>query len=338
MRRLVLTLSLAALSAACSQKSGSDKKGPFVAEGNGVSVTAEEFKARLDEQSPFIRSRYTTLERKKEFLDNLVRFEILAKEAERQGLDKDPDVALTLRKVMVQKLVQKSFGDQAEAGKLPDAETKDYYDKHRDEYVKPLRLRVYQILVKAPASGPERAKKKDAASKLLAQVRAEEKKNQLAFVGIAREKSEDEATKALGGDLNFRSKDELEKLYGKAAADAAFALKDGEVSGVVESPQGFHVFKVAGRQEAIDRPFEQVKVQISQKLFREKKTKEFDEFVKKLRDTANVKFNDAELEKVAVAGAPAGAPGMPGMPAGGPLHGGQPPAMPPPAAPAPAQK
>ena len=84
MRRLVLSLSVAALAAACSsQKSGPEKKGPFVAEGNGVAVSAEEFKARLDEQSPFIRSRYTTIERKKEFLDNLVRFEVLAKEAER---------------------------------------------------------------------------------------------------------------------------------------------------------------------------------------------------------------------------------------------------------------
>lgn len=332
MRRLVLSLSLAALAAACSQKSGSEKKGPFVAEGNGVAVSAEEFKARLDEQSPFIRSRYTTLERKKEFLDNLVRFEVLAKEAERQGLDKDPDVQNTLRKVMVQKLVQKSFGDQEAAGKLPDTETREYYDKHKDEYVKPLRLRVYQILVKAPAAGADRAKKQDAARKILAQLRAEEKKNQLAFVSVAREKSEDDATKALGGDLNFRSRDDLEKLLGKAAADAAFALKDGETSGLLESPQGFLILKVAGRQEAVERPFEQVKGQISQKLYRERKTKEFDEFVKKLRETAAVKVNDAELEKVAVQGAPA--PGMPaGMPAGGPLHGGQPPAMPPPAAP-----
>ena len=155
------------------------------------------------------------------------------------------------------------------------------------------------VVVKAPASGPERAKKQDAARKALAQLRAEEKKNQLAFVSVAREKSEDEATKGLGGDLNFRSKDELEKLYGKAAADAVFALKDNESSGLVESPQGFLILKVAGRQEAVEKTFEQVKGQISQKLYRERKTKEFDDFVKKLRETAAVKVNEAELEKIA---------------------------------------
>jgi len=306
----LFALAVLALAAAC-QKGGTEKKGPLVAEGNGLAVTAEEFKARIDEQSPFIRSRYTSIERKKEFLDNLLRFEVLAKEAQRQGLDKDPEVQLTVKKVMVQRLVQKSFGEAADALKtVGEPEAKTYYDQHRDEYVKPLRLRLYQIQLSAPATGPERARKQAAARKVLDQVRAEEKKNQLAFVSIAKEKSEDQASRATGGDLGFKSRDEAEKAFGKAAADAAFELKDGQTSGLVESPQGFHVFKVAGRQEAMERSFDQVKAQIAQKLFRERKTKEFDEFVKKLRDEAKIQVNDAELEKVAVAAAPAApAPG-----------------------------
>jgi peptidyl-prolyl cis-trans isomerase C len=325
----LFALAVLALAAAC-QKGGTEKKGPLVAEGNGIAVTAEEFKARIDEQSPFIRSRYTSIERKKEFLDNLLRFEVLAKEAQRQGLDKDPEVQLTVKKVMVQRLVQKSFGEAADALKaVGEAEAKTYYDQHRDEYVKPLRLRLYQIQLSAPAAGPERAKKQAAARKVLDQVRAEEKKNQLAFVSIAKEKSEDQASRGTGGDLGFKSREEVEKAWGKAAADAAFELKDGQTSGLVESPLGFHVFKVAGRQEAMERSFEQVKAQIAQKLFRERKTKEFDEFVKKLRDEAKLQVNDAELEKVAVAAAPA-AP-APGAAPQQPPHGAPAPA---PAAPA----
>ena len=318
-----------ALLAACSG-AGPEKKGPFVAQGNGVSVSAEEFKARLDEQSPFIRSRFSTLDRKKEFLDNLIRFEVLAREAQRQGLDKDPEVQLTLKKVMVQRLVQKRFGDpQDAASKVPEADVKDYYEKHHDEFVKPLRLRVYHILVKAPAPGPERARKQAEARKVLAQLLAEEKKNAFAFPAVAREKSDDAASKAAGGDLGFKSQDELEKASGKAVADAAFALQNNQTSGLVESPEGFHILRVAGRQEAIDRSLDQVKMQIAQKLHREKMTRDFDDFVKKLRDDAAVKVDDAELEKVQVAAAPPGGPGMPGMM-------GMPPGHPPGVAPAPA--
>ncbi len=93
LRRIVPAALVVLALAACSQDKGPKKTGPAVATGNGITVTADEFKARLDEQSPFIRSRYSTLERKKEFLDNLIRFEVLAKEAERQGGDGGGDDA-----------------------------------------------------------------------------------------------------------------------------------------------------------------------------------------------------------------------------------------------------
>jgi hypothetical protein len=64
-----------------------------VAEGLGVRITAADFAARMAEQSPFIRSRYGTLERKLEFLDTLIRFELLAAEARRRGLERGPPPA-----------------------------------------------------------------------------------------------------------------------------------------------------------------------------------------------------------------------------------------------------
>src|SRR5579859_5988463 len=84
---------LAATSLACGRKGGSESKsGPAVATVGNDTITADEFKKRLEETSPFLRARYTTLERKKEFLDNLIRNELLAQEAEKQGLDKSPAV------------------------------------------------------------------------------------------------------------------------------------------------------------------------------------------------------------------------------------------------------
>jgi len=335
LRATVLPALALALAAACSPQP--KKSGPAVAKGDGVLVTADEFKARLDEQSPFIRQRYTTLERKKEFLDNLVRFEVLAKAAQKQGLDKDPDVLMTVKKVMVQKLVQKTFTEGDPVKEIPEADARKYYDDHKEEYLKPEKVRLSAILVAAPATGPERAKKSAQVKKLLARVKAEEKKNLLtAFATVAREVSEDAATKTAGGDVGMKGKDELEKAYGKEFAGPAFALEQGALA-VLEGPQGFWVVKATGRQPAVDRSFDQVRGQIANRLYREKRTKDFDEYVKRLREEAHVTVYDAELEKVAVAPANAGGaeamPGMPRMPPG--MRGGGPgPGIAPPAPPA----
>src|SRR5262249_7336304 len=74
-----------------------------------VTITLGEFQERINRQSPYIRARYTSLEQKKEFLDSLVRFEVLAKEAYKRGLDKDPEVVRTMKQVMIQKLMRDEF-------------------------------------------------------------------------------------------------------------------------------------------------------------------------------------------------------------------------------------
>jgi peptidyl-prolyl cis-trans isomerase C len=324
MIRRILFVAATVTLAACGN-SGPKKTGPAVATGKDITITADEFKARLDEQSPFIRARYNTLERKKEFLDNLVRFEVLAEEAKRQKLDQDPEVQLTLRKIMVQKLVQRSFQDGAAGKELPDAELQKYYDEHKDEFVRPRKARVAAIVLNAPAGTPDRAKKVAVAQKAIAKVKAEEKKNPMAFQQAVGEFTEDAASKGVSGDLGFKSADELEKSFGKELATAAFTLKAGETSGVIQGTQGVYVIRVAGVQEELSRSFDQVKAQISQKLSREKRTREFDELVKKLRDEAKVTIDDKALEAVVVTAPPAGPPGTPGMPGN----------MPPPAPPAP---
>jgi peptidyl-prolyl cis-trans isomerase C len=102
-----------------------------------VTITLGEFQERINRQSPYIRARYTSLEQKKEFLDSLVRFEVLAKEAYRRGLDKDPEVVRTMKQVMIQKLMRDEFDAKITAESITDAEMKAFYDGNLAEYVKP---------------------------------------------------------------------------------------------------------------------------------------------------------------------------------------------------------
>jgi peptidyl-prolyl cis-trans isomerase C len=324
LRRLSLAAALLA-ALACSKPGKAAKKGPVVAEGGGITITADELKARLDEQSPMIRQSFQNLERKKQFLDNMLRFELLARAAEKEGLADDPDVQFTLKKVMVSKYYQRFFQNQDAAKNVPETDIQKYYGDHADEFHRPARVHAVHLFLKAEPSSPERAKKAAQAKKLLAKVLADEAKNPAALPAAARESSEDLATKPLGGDLALKTRDELEKSYGKQVADAAFTLADNQTApSVIETQQGFHLLRVVGRQPELNRSLEEVKPQIAARLNSERKTKEFDEFVKKLREDAHIKLNDAEIEKVAVSLPPGGAVGMMGPHGGMGMPQGQP--------------
>ena len=62
--------------------------------------------------------------------------------------------------------------------------------------------------------------------------------------------------------------------------------------------------KLGARQAPINRPFDEVKAQLAARIGREARTKEFDEFIRKLREKSSIKVNDAELEKIVVATPP----------------------------------
>ena len=113
--RVVLLLALLLL--ACSKGEGTSRGSgarnePVLARGRGIAVTEADFRAKLTEQSPFSRAYDGTMERKKDLLETVIRFELLAKEAEEQGLDKDPEVRAALKRVMVQKLLRKALDER----------------------------------------------------------------------------------------------------------------------------------------------------------------------------------------------------------------------------------
>ncbi len=131
-----------------SPPQSAEELGTPLAKIDDVTITIGEFQERINRQSPYIRARYTSLEQKKEFLDSLVRFEMLAKEAYRRGLDKDPEVVRTMKQVMIQKLMRDEFDSKVTADSVTDAEMKAYYDANLAEYVKPEEVRASAIILK----------------------------------------------------------------------------------------------------------------------------------------------------------------------------------------------
>ena len=258
-----------------------------------VVITLGELQERINRQSPYIRARYTSLEQKKDFLDSMVRFEILAKEAARRGLDKDPEVVRTMKQVMIQKLMRDEFDAKVTADTISDDEMKKYYDANVAEYVKPEEVRASAIILKNKAQ----------ADRVVLEAKGEPGKTNKGFRDLVTKYSADEDTKLRGGDLRYFSLGDLaSKDVPAAVAKAGFGLVNtGDVSGVVDAGNGsFYVLKQTGRRKSMTKTFDDAKAQIRNKLFRDKRLQAQKDFIDNLRAKAQIEVNDANLAKVRV--------------------------------------
>jgi peptidyl-prolyl cis-trans isomerase D len=164
-----------------------------------------------------------------------------------------------------------SLDKLAEQTVVSEDELKAWYDGHQAQYRTPERRQASHILIGVPKGAPdaERAKAKKRAEELLVQV----KKNPAGFADLAGRNSQDPGSAAKGGDLGLFSHGMMVKPFD----DAAFALKEGEISGVVESDFGFHIIKVARIQPEGGRPFAEVSGEIERELRKQQAQKKFAE-------------------------------------------------------------
>jgi peptidyl-prolyl cis-trans isomerase C len=283
---------------------------------DGQTITVAEFQDRINKQSPYVRARYTSLEQKKEFLDTLVRFEVLAKEAQKRGYDQDPEVVRTMKQVMIQKLLKDEFETKLKPEDIPEDELKKFYDAHISDYNKPEEVRVSAIILKDKAK----------AQKVLAEAKLPANADNKNFRDLVTKYSEDADSKARGGDLRFFSADT--KGIPPEVIKAAFELKNvGDVGGPVAAGGSYYILKQTGQRKAINKPFDEVKKQIQNRLYRDKRTESMEAFVADLKKKAKIDVKSDALAKVKIdTSMPAPMPGGPGA------EPGEPGAPPPPAA------
>jgi peptidyl-prolyl cis-trans isomerase C len=297
-----------------------------VAKVDDTVITVGEVQERINKQSPFIRARYTTVDKKKEFLDNLIRFEVMAHEAQRRGYDKDPEVVRVAKQQMISKFLQKDFESKLKVEDVPDADVEKYYREHPEEFNKKDEVRVSEILVKDKAKADKayaeaKALPKNATTPAPAMGGTSEK----TFRDLVTKYSEDEDSKQRGGDLTFFDRDST--VYPRPVVEAAFKLGEvGDVSAPVKTDKGWVVLKLTQKRPGFNRPLAEVKRQIQQRLFRDTRTKALDNFVADMKKKTNIEVHDENLAKVVIeTGAEGG--GMPGMGMPGPGMSGMPPGM-----------
>lgn len=287
---------LAATAAACGSKApapgasgaASAAEGPVVARVDDRTITAADLQRRIDALDPYSKARYSSPEQKKKFLENLVAFEVLVKEAQSRGYDKDPDVQRALKNQMVDVFWRKELDDKLKAEAISDTEVEAYYRAHEGQFRQAEEVRVSQIVVK------DRAR----AEKVAAEARAAGP-SEKAFRDLVTKHSEDEDSKRIGGDLTFFPRTTTQ--YPPALVEAAFAMTTlGDVAGPVATDKGFHVLKLTQRRPGFTRPLADVTREIRRLILRDRRAKKMEEMVAQMRTKLKVEIYEDQLAKVAV--------------------------------------
>lgn len=251
-------------------------------------ITVGEFADRLASQSPYLQARFESPERRKDFLDNLVRYELLVYEAKRRGYADDPEVQRARRGIMIQELIRQEIDEPMENEPVSDAEVEAAYQAAPKEFDREAQVRASDIVI--------RDRKK--AESILAQA---SKADRATFSRLAREHSEDENTKLNSGDLQFFT-ESGDGQPPAAVRKAAFSIEQvGKVyPGLVEADGGYHILMLTGKRAALERTYEQAKRAIRHKLTRERKDAAMQALTARLRKEVPVEIDYGALEEVKV--------------------------------------
>jgi hypothetical protein len=314
MLRRTAAFAIALALAACKGQGS----GPVLAKGDGIEITADEFRAHLEDQQPFQRAQLGAPGKKKAVLNRMVQEEILFHQAEKEGLRDDPQVQKLIRTFMVQRLMQR-HARQTDPATVPAGDVDKYYEEHASEYQKRVAGSVIAFL--AAPGAPERGKKRAAAEKALAELRTAERKAAAGanpqpastrpppalaapsvaglFAKLVTELSDDDATKRFGGSLGFKTRAEHEKSQPPELVEVLFGTPQNSISNVIETPKGYYIVRVTAIRDALG--VDQVRPQIQVRLARQKDEKTWTDFVQQLQTDAKVVIDEKALEAVEVA-------------------------------------
>lgn len=164
-----------------------------------------------------------------------------------------------------------SAEDIARQAQPTEAEVKSVYEARSGQFRVGEQRRASHILIQAApgALDTDRKAARAKAEDLLAQV----KKNPGNFSEVARKNSQDTGSADKGGDLGFFGQGMMVKPF----ENAAYALKEGETSPIVESEFGYHIIRLTGIRGSTIRSFEEVRNELLAELKQQKAAQKFAE-------------------------------------------------------------
>ena len=307
-----ISLFLLFLPLGCEKESAPISKDEVVATVNNADITVSEFttaltslKSELSEDAPLDEDRARMM--KLNLLNQLIDRKLLVAEAETLGITvSDEEIDDAVNRIIAEYPDKETFDEQVKNGNididqwrleieykllleklvestlttdieiLPE-DIELYYEENREEYSADEKVHALQIMVET----------RDLADELLAEIEDGADFSSLATVHSISPDS------VRGGDLGFFSRDEMPPDF-----EIVFDMKPGEISDVVESPYGFHIFKVLEKSPAKDMTLEEATPEITEKLKRIKAEEEYGMWFSEIKERAQIEINPSVLDDI----------------------------------------
>lgn len=244
---------------------------------------------------------------RKQALQDLIAFELLAAEAQRRGLHDAREVTQEGKRVSVQEYLAATFEKDYTKKDVPEEELRAAYEKAKARYVHPeLRKSVHiLIVVDDPAKGPAKepadktldAKARSIANRVRELARAEAK-DSASFLELA------ERVKTEIGDaaapLQIRAENlppvPVNSLEGPFA-EVLFRMRPNTISEPLRTRYGWHVIYLESIDRARDLSFKAVRNEILEEIWPDQRSKAYDRFVEQLLTGHQIVRNPAPLKK-----------------------------------------
>jgi peptidyl-prolyl cis-trans isomerase C len=277
----MLALSLASVPAiALAQPPPTDdaaRRAQVVAHVGDITITLGQVEDEVNHQSPFMRGRYHGAPAElRAYVEEMVRVELLAREAVRRGYEDDPQVIDAVEQTSVQLLIRRDFDERITAASIAAADVTEYYEQHPAEFHQAELRRASQLVLAT----------RDEADGLVAQARTADAR---AFRQLVMDHSADVETRTRGGDLRYFDAEGHTPNAGDPdvpieAVQAAFALVNvGDVSDVVAEGARFAIVELTGIRPREDRSLSDADAQIRNRLWRMRRQAALETFVDGLR-------------------------------------------------------
>jgi peptidyl-prolyl cis-trans isomerase C len=300
---------------AWADKAASSKKAAATVNGKPISKRQYErdlsvFQKRAAQEGQQLsEADLTTV--KSRILENLIDGEVLYQQSQKEGFNVDdkavneqietikkrfPDEATYKKALESMEVSEKEIRDQVQRGlainrlldthvlqkiTVTEEESKNFYKNNPDMFKQPELVKASHILIKVTPDAKE--SEKIQARKKIESV--QKKVRQGEDFGLLAKANSEGPTAQREGDLGYFSRGRMAKPF----EDAAFALKVGEVSEIVETQFGYHVIKLTDKKPPRTIPYEEVQMKLEQHLKNEKEKTEIKSYIENLKKSAKIK-------------------------------------------------